>query len=300
MSAVMTGGLTIGFVCSRVRKEEKLLLEELERRRGVRTLRFDDDELQLSVAGTPTWPELDKRLRGCDAVWLRGISQTRTQCLAALMGAWGVPTVNRADVIAACDDKLVTTARLQAAGVPTPRTAVAFTAEAAVECMEAIGYPCVLKPVNGSWGRLLARINDRDAAEAVVEHREVLGGPQHGVFYIQEHVAKPGRDIRAFFIGDATVCAVYRNSEHWVTNTARGAQAQACPVTDEIDHLCRTAAAALGGGALAIDLLESSRGILVNEVNATMEFRNSIDPTGVDIPALLTDHVLAVAAGAPA
>ena len=119
----------------------------------------------------------------------------------------------------------------------------------------------MLKPVVGSWGRLLARINDRDAAEAVLEHKETLGSYQHSIFYIQEYIAKPGRDIRAFVVGDGvvgeeTICAIYRASAHWITNTARGGQASNCPVTPELDALCRRAAAAVGGGVLAIDVLE--------------------------------------------
>ena len=170
---------------------------------------------------------------------------------------------------------------------------MAFTPESALAAIEELGYPAVIKPVVGSWGRLLARINDRDAAEAVLEHKEVLGSYQHSIVYIQEFIAKPGRDIRAFVIGDETVGAIYRHSEHWITNTARGGQASKCPVTPEIDDLCRRAAQAVGGGVLAIDLLEDpDRGFLVNEVNHTMEFRNSIEPTGVDIPARVVEYVL--------
>jgi len=159
-----------------------------------------------------------------------------------------------------------------------------------------MGYPVVLKPAVGSWGRLLSRINDRDAAEAILEHKVTLGSFHHGAFYIQEYVRKPGRDIRSFVVGDETICAIYRDSPHWITNTARGGAASNCPVTPEIDALSRAAAKAVGGGVVAVDLLESERGMLVNEVNYTMEFRNSIDTTGVDIPARIVDYVLATGA----
>jgi [lysine-biosynthesis-protein LysW]--L-2-aminoadipate ligase len=153
----------------------------------------------------------------------------------------------------------------------------------------------VLKPVVGSWGRLLSKINDRDAAETVLEHKDVLGSYQHSIYYIQEYVQKPGRDIRAFVIGNQTICAIYRASGHWITNTARGGQASNCPVTPELNGLCQRAARAVGGGVLAIDVLEDpDRGFLVNEVNHTMEFRNSIHTTGVDIPARVVEYVLAV------
>jgi [lysine-biosynthesis-protein LysW]--L-2-aminoadipate ligase len=207
---------------------------------------------------------------------------------------WGVPVHNSARVTATCNDKLLTTLVLMQAGVPTPRTMLAFEQRSAVQGVEALGYPAVLKPVTGSWGRLLARVNDRDAAEAVLEHQETLGGYQHQIHYIQEYVAKPQRDIRAFVVGERTICAIYRTSAHWVTNTARGAVASNCPVTPELDELCVRAARAIGGGILAIDVFEDEqRGYLVNEINATMEFRNSSAPTGVNIPQEIVDYVCA-------
>jgi [lysine-biosynthesis-protein LysW]--L-2-aminoadipate ligase len=170
---------------------------------------------------------------------------------------------------------------------------LAFEANTALQGIESLGYPAVLKPVSGSWGRLLARVNDRDAAEAVLEHQETLGSYQHHIHYIQEHVRKPQRDIRAFVVGDRTICAIYRSSEHWVTNTARGAVTSNCPITPELNTLCLQAAQAVGGGILAVDVFEDpEQGLLVNEINATMEFRNSIAPTGVDIPGEMLDYVL--------
>src|SRR3989442_6455429 len=157
-----------------------------------------------------------------------------------------------------------------------------------------MGFPVVLKPMVGSWGRLLAKINDRDAAEAVLEHKETLGSYQHGIFYIQEYVAKPQRDIRAIVIGDDTIGAIYRSADHWITNTARTGQAHACPVTPEIDRLARAAAAAVGCGALAVDLLEHASGLLVNEINYTMEFRGFVEATGIDVADRLAEFVLQV------
>jgi [lysine-biosynthesis-protein LysW]--L-2-aminoadipate ligase len=161
-----------------------------------------------------------------------------------------------------------------------------------------MGYPVVLKPLHGSWGRLLAKVNDRDSAEAILEHKKTLGGYAHSVFYIQEYVEKPGRDIRAFVVGGETIAAIYRNSSHWITNTARGAKASFCPITPELDHIAKAAAEAVGGGILAVDIFETPEGrLVVSEVNHTPEFRNSIEPTGVDIPAKMVDYVKKVAGG---
>jgi [lysine-biosynthesis-protein LysW]--L-2-aminoadipate ligase len=281
--------MRIGLMCSRIRVEEKLLRDALMRR-GADVEIVDDREVTFTLAHpVGRW----------DAVLERSISQTRGLAVTLVLETWGIPTVNRHAVAATCASKLDTSAVLAAAGVPTPATAIAFTPEAALRAAEDTGYPVVVKPLTGSWGRLLAKVNDRDAAEALFEHKAMLGGPEHSVFYIQRHVDKPGRDIRAFVVGDEVICAIYRESAHWVTNTARGATTRDCPVDGTLRRISLDAAAAVGGGVLAVDLLEDRDRLLVSEVNATMEFKNSIDVTGVDIPGRVADHVREVARGAP-
>jgi [lysine-biosynthesis-protein LysW]--L-2-aminoadipate ligase len=277
--------IRVAVILSRIRVEEKLLLAALEAA-GASVKLVDDGQLVFPLGdGRP-------RLEA-DVVLERSLSAARGLYALRLLELAGIPTVNRYATAATCADKLLTTAALTEANVPQPRVRIAFTAETALHAIEELGYPVVLKPVVGSWGRLLARINDRDAAEAVLEHKETLGSYQHSIFYIQEYVAKPGRDIRAFVIGEETVGAIYRQSPHWITNTARGGTASRCEVTPAIHALCQRAAQAVGGGVLALDLMEDpERGLLVNEVNHTMEFRNSIAPTGVDIPARVVQYVL--------
>ena len=278
----------MGVLLSRVRVEEKLLLEELERRH-IPTTVIDDRELVLQLE---TKPEL-----GVDVVAERCIQHSRALYALSVLETWGIPTVNTFEVADVCGNKLLTTMRLIRDGVPSPRTRLAFTPESALAAIEELGYPAVLKPLVGSWGRLISRVNDRDAAESILEHKDVLGTYMHSIYYIQEYVAKPGRDIRAFVVGGECIGAIYRASDHWITNTARGAKATNCPVTPELADISVRAAKAVGGGVVAIDLLESERGLLVNEVNYTMEFRNSIDTTGVNIPGKVVDHILAVARG---
>jgi [lysine-biosynthesis-protein LysW]--L-2-aminoadipate ligase len=158
----------------------------------------------------------------------------------------------------------------------------------------------------GSWGRLLSKINDRDAAEAILEHKTVLGSYHHSIFYIQKYVeksriengeVKKGRDIRSFVVGDKCIAAIYRTSPHWITNTARGGEATNCIVTDELNDISVRAAKAVGGGIVAIDVFESAQGLMVNEVNYTMEYKNSISTTGVNIPGKMVEYILQVAEG---
>jgi [lysine-biosynthesis-protein LysW]--L-2-aminoadipate ligase len=275
--------MRVGVLCSRVRVEEKLIFKALESR-GVAGERIDANSVILG---------LSDGLDGFDVILIRCLSHSRALYASKVLGDGGLHTVNDHAVIATCGDKLLTSLALKQNGVATPATKVAFTAPAALEAIEEMGYPVVLKPLNGSWGRLLAKINDRDAAETILEHKHTLGGYRHSIFYIQEYVEKPGRDIRTFVVGGEVIAAIYRHAPHWITNTARGGEATACPITPEIDRVSRAAAAAVGGGAVAVDLLEARDGrLLAVEVNHTPEFRNSVTVTGVDIAKHIVDYAL--------
>ena len=280
--------LKLGVLYSRVRVEEKWIFAAMEKR-GIDYERLDDRAISFDLENPEPW-------RAFDAVLERSISYTSGLYALRLLNSFGVPTVNTAAVAEVCGDKLTTSAMLAKAGVPQPRNVVAFTPEAALDAIEAFGYPVVLKPVVGSWGRLLAKINDRDAAEAVLEHKATLGSVQHSVFYIQEFIQKPGRDIRAIVIGDRVLTAMYRKSEHWITNTARGGEGELCPITPEIEEMCLKATAAVGGGVLAVDLIEhTERGYLVNEINHTMEFHTMQPVSGIDIAGEIVEYTVSAA-----
>ena len=276
------GSIKVGFLHSLIRKEEKLLITEFQKRANVELVMLDDRQLKFDLSHKPE----------VDVIVERSINHSRALHALRLYQSLGIPCVNRYDVSLTCGDKILTAVALQDHEVPQPDLRITFTEESALEAIEDIGYPVVLKPAVGSWGRLLSKINDRDAAETVLEHKTVLGSYHHSIFFIQKYVAKKGRDIRAFVVGDECIAAIYRSSDHWITNTARGAQASNCPVTPELAEICLSAARSVGNGVLAIDLFESDQGLLVNEVNYTMEFRNSIDTTGVNIPDKVIDYVL--------
>ena len=229
-----------------------------------------------------------------DAVLERSVSFARGLYVTQVLNAWGIPTVNMAHVAML---PVVTnwSPRLPSPAPASPNRGSKWPSAPKPRCRRSRKWaiPVVMKPVVGSWGRLLSKINDRDAAEAVLEHKEILGSYQHSVFYIQEYIQKPGRDIRAMVIGDQTVCAIYRSSAHWITNTARGGQGEVCPVTPELNEICVSAAKAVGGGVLAVDVLEDpDRGFLINEVNHTMEFHSLAPTTGVDVAGLIVDFTL--------
>jgi [lysine-biosynthesis-protein LysW]--L-2-aminoadipate ligase len=277
----------IAMLLSRVRVEEKLLIQAFAER-DVPIEMIDDRKIIFDLQSNG-WEDYKAVLERC-------VNHSRALYALRILSDWGIPTINSYQVASICGNKLETTSALIRDKVPVPGCRVAFTPQSAHEANEEMGYPVVLKPAIGSWGRLLSKINDREAAEAILEHKQVLGTYHHSIFYIQEYIDKPARDIRSFVVGDETIAAIYRYSEHWITNTARGGRAENCPVTPEINALSIAAANAVGGGVVAVDLLETADGrLMVNEVNYTMEFRNSIDITGVNIPACIVDYVLQIA-----
>ena len=273
--------MNIGFLHSLIRKEEKLLIEAFKQR-GVELVMLDDRKLIFDLESTL---EVDVVLERC-------INHSRAMHGLRLLESSGIRCINTSEVSRVCGDKILSSLALKEAGVPQPPLRIAFTEKSALVAIEELGYPVVLKPAVGSWGRLLSKVNDREAAESLLEHKAILGSYHHSIFYIQKYVEKQGRDIRSFVVGDECIAAIYRTSPHWITNTARGAVASGCPVTDEIRTVSLAAANAVGGGVLAVDLFETADGVLVNEVNYTMEFRNSIETTGVNIPAHMVDYVL--------
>ena len=279
--------LKIGVLYSRVRVEEKWIFNALEKR-GIDFDRLDDRVIHFDLENPAPW-------RQYDAVIERSLSYNSGLYALRILNAFDVTTINTAAVAEACGDKLTTSTLLAKAGLPQPRNVVAFTPESALEVLEELGYPAVVKPVVGSWGRLLAKVNDRDAAEAIFEHKATLGSSQHQIFYVQEYIAKPGRDLRAVVIGDRVLTAMYRKSEHWITNTARGGEGELCPITPEIESLCLGATRAMGGGVLAIDMIEHlERGYLINEVNHTMEFHTMQPLSGIDIAGEIVDYAISI------
>ena len=277
----------IAMTYTRLRTEERLLLDAFESE-GVSITPID----LRSVVFDPNDPGI---WRGVDAVLDRSVSLTNTLTAVRVLESFGIRCINPGQTINICSDKLLTTLALHRAGIPTPEVRVATAADSGLQAIEQLGYPAVLKPTVGSWGRLVARINDRDAAEALIEHRETLGSVQQRVLYVQEHINKPGRDIRVFVVDGEAIAAIMRSSEHWVTNTARGAIASGMEISDELRDICVRAVESVGGDFAAVDILECpDRGLLVNELNHSMEFRNSIETTGVDIPTHVARHAIKI------
>lgn len=284
----MSKKLNIGVLYSRLRVEEKWIFASLEKK-GVDYARIDDRVAIFDLDNPDPWKKFD-------VVIDRGLSGTKGLYATRILNNWGIPTVNMFSVADICSDKVATSSALSSANVPQPRTVISFGVKSALKVIEDFGYPVVLKPVVGSWGRLLAKINDRNAAEAILEHKSVLGTHQHSIFYFQEYIEKPGRDIRVFVIDDQVICAIYRNSEHWITNTSRGGKGEICNIDADLEAICLQAVKAVGKGVLAVDVFEDpDRGYLLNEINHKMEFNNAQPLTGVDISGMIVDYAISAA-----
>lgn len=280
----------LGVLVSYLRPEEKLILTAA-RDRGIPVTPLFDKELVLDFAAH----RAEDSGVHVDVVLDRCVAHARAGYAIQAFERWGLPTLNTAESVRLCDDKALNSMALEAAGVPTPRTVVAFTVESALKALDLVGYPAVLKPVGGSWGRLLAKVNGPEQARAILAQKLELGSVQHGVFYVQEFVTKPDRDIRAYVVGDRVLAASYRMSAHWVTNAARGASSLPCPITPEIEELALRACAAVKARLAGVDLIETADGLKIVEVNSGGEFRGLMSTTDIDIAAEIVAEALATA-----
>lgn len=275
--------ITIGILHSTIRGDEKLIIESAKKR----NIAIKLIDVRHEVFNRETYQcDFDIALE-------RSVSTTKGTQAVRFFESMNIPVINSSTVASICEDKFYTSLVLQKAEVPTPKFAMVFDPLQAVKAIEQLGgYPVVMKPPLGSWGRLLAKINDIDALEAIIEHKEVLGTPYQKSYYIQQFVNKPGRDIRAFVVDGKTICAIYRDSPHWITNTARGGIASNCPVTKELSKISKNASEAVGGGILSLDIFETDDGFSINEINHTTEFKNSEKPTGVSISGAIVDYCI--------
>lgn len=269
-----------------IRPEERLLIDAA-RRRSVKIQLHNSEEFYLNAI------EINRRGPFEDVVLQRCVSYFRSVNLSALLESRGARVINSSRISSVCGNKLLATVELAKAGIPTPTTAVAFSIESALKALDEIGYPAVLKPIIGSWGRLVAILKDAESAKAILEDRENMF-PLYQVYYIQEMVKRPPRDIRCFVVGNSVVAAIYRYApkDEWRTNTARGGRVEGCKITPQMEELALRAAGVFGEGVYGVDMMESDEGLTVHEVNHTTEFRNSVPATGVDIPGLIIDFAV--------
>jgi len=277
----------IGLMITYLREEEKLILKAA-RDRGLEVTTLLERKLVLDMSA----PSAVDAGINVDVVLDRCVAHLPAGYALKTFERWNIPTINPAAATAICDDKALCSLALERAGVRTPRTLLAFSIESALEACEQIGYPAILKPVTGSWGRLLSKVNGPEQARVILDQKKELGSMHHSIFYVQEYIEKPGRDIRAFVIGERVIAASYRTSEHWITNTARGASSLPCKVTPEIEAAALSACKAVGARWAGVDLIEMGDGYSCVEVNTGGEFHGLMKTTDLNIAAEIVNEVL--------
>ena len=277
----MTSDVTVLY--GTIRWEEKALLEA-GKKKDTNIQMVDCKKLSL---------DLDKPFNeDYGTVLQRCVSYYRNVHSTAALEGMGVNVINCLKTGVYAGNKLYTHMLLKKLGVPTPYASVAFSKDAALESLEKNGYPKVIKPTVGSWGRMISKLNDKDSAEGIIESRESMY-PIYQIHYLEEFVKRPPRDIRAIMVGDKIVAAIYRNSEHWKTNMALGGVAEPCKVTPEMEEMCIKAKNAVQGDIVGVDLMESEdKGPVVHEVNNTTEYKNTVRVCEVDIPSLMLKYAI--------
>lgn len=283
----MTEGKTsssLTILYDNIRWEEKALYEACKKR-GIEVSNIDCKDLVLNLN--------DRKSQFRDKIILqRSVSYFKSLHSTAALQGLGAKVINPLNAAILCGNKLFSHMELERAGVKTPKAVTAFSEDSAINALDAFGYPAVIKPTIGSWGRLISLLKDQDAAKAVIEDREHMF-PLYHVYYFEEYIERPPRDIRAIVIGDRVCAAIYRYSgkDQWKTNMALGGHAEPCQITKELEDICLKATNAMGGQIVGVDLMESKEhGLIVHEVNNTTEFKNTARVTGVDIQGLMIDY----------
>jgi len=283
-------GLKLGVLVSFLRQEEKLILNAA-RARDIDVTPVFDRELVLNFSA----PTAKASGVDFDVLLDRSVVHSRAGYTLFAMQRWGIPTLNSASAVSVCDDKARASMVLEAAGIPSPKTFVAYSVESALAACEELGYPAVMKPVTGSWGRLISKVNGPEQAKAIISQKSEHGSFHHEIYYIQEFIEKPGRDIRAYVIGGRIVAASYRTSEHWITNAARGAVSVPCPITPEIEDLALRSCEVVGARLAGVDLIETDEGLKVIEINTGGEFKGLMTTTDRDIAGEIVDEAVRIA-----
>jgi [lysine-biosynthesis-protein LysW]--L-2-aminoadipate ligase len=266
-------------VFDRLRTEEKLLQTQASK------MGFETSMIDAKITRFDTESKRSDYDFG-DVVLERCVSYYRGLNFTACLEFLDTPVINSFDVASMCGNKIITSLLLKKNNIPTPKTYFSFTAESAMEHFKKVGYPLVIKPIIGSWGRSVMPIKDKDTADAIIENRQVTDGPQDRIYYLQEVIDRPSRDIRVITVGDQAIAAMYRKSSGgFKTNIALGADPEICEITNEIEDLCVKASKAVGGGILGIDLMEDkNRGLVIHEINNTVEFKGLVKVAEKNIP----------------
>ena len=278
----------ICIVFDRLRTEEKMLRKEATDL-GCNVIMTDAKNTKIDTDSKKNTTIIEG-----DVVLERCVSYFRGLHFTACLEFLEIPVINSFEVANTCGNKMFMTMKLKKGNIPTPKTYFSFSSQSASENIENIGYPLVIKPVIGSWGRGVMKIKDRDTKDAIFEIRDITDNSYDRIYYMQELVQRPPRDIRVITVNHVAVAAMYRESKGFKTNLALNASTpEPCSISGHIGELASAASEAVGGGILGIDMMEDDkRGLVVHEVNNTVEFKGLSTVAQKNIPKEMIKYAL--------
>ena len=282
--------MELSIIYDKLRFEEKELYEKAKNK-GITTNLVDAKPISFS-----TDINQSDIIKG-DIFLQRCLSHYRglyiTYCLEFLRRK----VINKYDVNEICGNKLRTSLILAKSEIPSPKTYFTFSAESFKELTNKLGFPLVLKPLVGSWGRGVFPIRNEETVNIIMEMREENDSALSRIYYVQEMIKRPPRDIRCIVAGDQIITAIYRYSavNEWRTNVARGGHTELAPITKELEDLVIKASNAVGGGILGVDVMEDkNKGFVIHEINSNVEFRGASLVSQVDIANSMIEYILTV------
>jgi [lysine-biosynthesis-protein LysW]--L-2-aminoadipate ligase len=285
--------MNLGIVLNRVSFEEKQIIlacKEL----GINVEQIKNEELFLQLNA-----EKDPQIKS-DVLLQRSLSTIRAIYSTAILETKGYKVVNNYNAVSISADKLLTTLLLEKHKIPSPKTFVGFTGEAVMASAEKyLNYPMVTKPIIGSWGRMVAKIESNNHLSSIVESKEVMGDLFQKIHYFQEFIDAPKlnpnnpADIRVFYLGGECIAAMgrYRPENDFRSNIALGGKAKMLDIDSEMSSICKKIAEAIQGEILGIDLMITEKGYVCIEVNGVPGFEGITNATGINIGMKIAEYL---------
>lgn len=285
--------MNLGIVLNRVSFEEKQIIlacKEL----GINVEQIKNEELFLQLNS-----EKDPHIKS-DIILQRSLSAVRAVYSTAILETKGYKVINNYNTISISADKLLTTLLFEKYKIPNPRTFAGFTAHSVLNSVEKyLKYPMVTKPILGSWGRMVAKIESYNQLSSIVESKEVMGDLFQKIHYFQEFIDAPQlnpnnpADIRVFYLGGECIAAMgrFRPEKDFRSNIALGGSAKKLEIDSEMVSISKKVAEALQAEMLGVDLMITEKGYVCIEANAVPGFEGIANATGINIGKQIAEYI---------
>jgi RimK family alpha-L-glutamate ligase len=200
----------------------------------------------------------------------------------------GLYIINPPNAIEHCVDKYDILALLEDSNIPVPRTLATESVNEAIAAFNELGGDIIVKPIFGSRGQGITRINNIDIADTIFKAITF----HHGVIYMQEFIQHGFSDIRAFVIGDHVVASMRRIATGWKTNYSRGAKPAPEKISKEYEDIAIKSVQAIGCKIAGIDILESPNGPYIVDVNSQPGWKGLQTVTNTNIAEEIINYTI--------